>query len=265
MILIIIISVILLFYLSACLALYLKQERLIFLPEKLDDNYKFHFATPFEEITLTPKDAKLNALWFKATNPKGIILYLHGNAGSNRTWGTVAEQLSDAGFDVFIYDYRTYGKSKGKLSEAAMYSDAQFAYNHLRRYFKQSEIIVYGRSLGSGFAAYLAKKNNPRLLILETPYYSMRAMAELQMPVFPVSLLLRYAVPTHKFLRKVKCPVLIFHGTADELIPYRQSLKLKSYLKKADKYITIQGGTHGNLAEFPEYSQDLKSFIEKYS
>src|SRR4051812_40615886 len=112
-------------YLLICSLLYCFQEQLIFLPDKLDKNYQFHFDDQnFEELNIKAADGKLlNALLFHADSSKGLIFYLHGNAGSLASWGDVAKAYTDLHYDVFIIDYRGYGKSEGTIkSEEEFYS-----------------------------------------------------------------------------------------------------------------------------------------------
>lgn len=106
-------------------ALVVFQEKLIFLPTVLEQDYKFEFNHEFEEVFLeTDTDAIINAIHFKVENPKGVIVYFHGNAGDLDRWGTIAEYFVKRDYDVFIMDYRTYGKSVGPLTEEAFYHDA---------------------------------------------------------------------------------------------------------------------------------------------
>src|SRR5882757_6576928 len=98
------------------LLLFFFQEKLIFFPEKLDKNFRFGFSSKFEEINIKTSDNKLlNGLLFKVDNPKGLIFYLHGNAGSLNSWGEVAKTYVDLHYDVYILDYRGYGKSEGSI------------------------------------------------------------------------------------------------------------------------------------------------------
>ena len=147
-------------------SLFFFQEKLIFRPITLPQDFVYNFSNPFEELFLKAEDgAVINALHFKKENPKGIILYFHGNAGNLARWGKITEFFVEKDYDVLVMDYRTYGKSTGKLSEQALYSDAQMCYNYVLKQYEESEIIVYGRSLGTGMATYLASNNNPKQLI----------------------------------------------------------------------------------------------------
>ena len=154
-------------YLMIGTALYFLQEKILFRPTVLNQTYVYKFSNPFEELFLKADDkAVINALHFKAENPKGVILYFHGNAGNLSRWGNITEYFVEMNYDVLVMDYRTYGKSTGALSERALYSDAQLCYDYLKNNYNESEITVYGRSLGTGIAAYIAAKNKPKQLIL---------------------------------------------------------------------------------------------------
>ncbi|MDG5489939.1 alpha/beta hydrolase [Psychroserpens sp. SPM9] len=244
-------------------SLYFLQEKLLFLPTVLEQEYQFEFKADFEELFLKPtEDVSINAIHFKAEKPKGVILYFHGNAGDLSRWGTITEYFVDKHYDVFIMDYRSYGKSKGKLSEQAFYDDAQYCYDYLLKQYSESDITLYGRSLGTGIATYLASKNKPKQLILETPYYSILDVAKHRFPVFPVAILLKYKFPSNEFIVNVDCPITIFHGTEDKVVPYTSAEKLKAVASKKDiTFITIEGGSHNNLIEFEDYLNGIDHIL----
>jgi len=119
--------------------LYFLQEKLIFHPSILAQDYQYEFRVNFEELFLNTSDnAIINALHFKIDKPKGVILYYHGNAGDLSRWGEVVQYFVEQQYDVLVMDYRTFGKSTGKLSEEALYSDAQFCYNYLLKTYDES-------------------------------------------------------------------------------------------------------------------------------
>jgi len=252
-------KILLFLYVMIGASLYFLQEKLLFLPTVLEQDYVYNFNHPFEEIFLTPTvDVSINALHFKAENPKGVILYFHGNAGDLSRWGTIAEFFVAKNYDVFIMDYRTYGKSTGKLSEQAFYDDAQFCYDYLLKQYAENDITVYGRSLGTGIATFLASKNDPKQLILETPYYSILDVAQHRFPVFPVSSLLKYKFPSNEFIVDVDCAITIFHGTKDTVVPYFSGEKLKAVAPKENTtFVTINGAGHNNLVDFEAFTKAI--------
>lgn len=248
-------------YLVICGLIYFKQERLIFFPEVLASDFRFSFAAPFEEITWQVDGAALHALHFKAEQAKGVVLYLHGNAGSLQSWGHVAMPFLAEHYDVLMPDYRGYGKSTGTIAgEATLLADAGIAYSYLLQHYREHQILIYGRSLGTGPAVYLAKEHHPRLLILETPYYSFQELASAHMPWAP-GFLLKYPLRTDRWIGAVRCPIYLFHGTDDELIPYAASQRLTGLIQTEHQLITIPGGTHNTLATSPLYHQHLRQIL----
>jgi uncharacterized protein len=244
------------------LLLFFFQEKLIFFPEKLDKNFKFNFSSKFEEITIKTIDNKLlNGLLFTADNPKGLIFYLHGNAGSLNSWGEVAKTYVDLHYDVFILDYRGYGKSEGSIaSQNQIFQDIQTAYNEMKKRYSEDRIIVLGYSIGTGPATKLASTNSPRLLILQAPYYSMVDLMKYNFPVIP-AFILKYKFETDLYLKDCKMPIVIFHGNADEVIYYESSIKLKKFFKSSDTLITLNGQGHNGMTDNPEYIRGIKKIL----
>lgn len=240
------------------------QEKILFRPTILAQDHAFQFSQPFEELFLKTKDdAIINAIHFKTENPKGVILYFHGNAGDLSRWGLIAEYFVKQQYDVFIMDYRTYGKSTGTLSESALYKDAQLCYDFLLKNYNESDISLYGRSLGTGIATHLASNNRPKRLVLETPYYSMVDVAQHRFPIFPVKLLLNYKIPTFEFTKKVKCLITIFHGTDDSIVPFDSGKKLYNEIPKDQaEFIQIDGGNHNNLIDFERFRQGIEATLK---
>lgn len=243
--------------------LYFLQEKLLFLPTTVEKEYQYQFEPTFEELFLqTDENTVINALHFKAENPKGVIMYFHGNAGDLSRWGTIAEYFVKKDYDVLIMDYRTYGKSSGKLSETAFYRDAEFCYEYLKEQYNESEITLYGRSLGTGIATYLASKYWPKQLVLETPYYSMVDVAQRRYPIFPVKKLMSYEFPTFTFLEDVACPVTMIHGTNDNVVPLESAIKLyQSVDNEKVSFTIIEGGGHNDLSNFETYHKVIDKVL----
>ncbi|MEZ4780092.1 MAG: alpha/beta hydrolase [Flavobacteriaceae bacterium] len=244
-------------------SLYLLQDKILFRPTVLEQNHQFQFTHKFEELFLkTDENAVINAIHFKVENPKGVILYFHGNKGDLQRWGNITEYFVEKGYDVFVMDYRTYGKSTGELSEKALYNDAEFMYNYLKERYAESEIIVYGRSLGTTFATYVASKHNPNQLILETPYYSMVDVAKNRFPLIPVKQFINYKFPSYQFINNVTCNIAIFHGTVDKVVPFSSGEKLFDTAPKANtKFIPVKGASHNNLIDFEVYHREINAIL----
>ncbi len=251
-----------LIYVVICALLYVAQERLLFYPEVLPPNYTFSFPARFKEVSLPVEGATLHALHFTVDQPKGVVLYLHGNAGSLRTWGVVASDFVAHDYDVLIPDYRGFGKSTGMLTgERMLQDDATIMYNYLLQRYAEQQIVVYGRSLGTGPAVALAASHHPKLLILETPFASLQALATAQFPWVP-SFLFKYPLRTDRVIDNVGCPIYIFHGTNDEVIPYAASEQLLPLIRSQHRLVTIEGGGHNNLRGFPSYQYHLGQLLK---
>lgn len=243
--------------------LYAMQTKLLFHPTQLPQDYTYTFKEPFEELFLETQDgARLNALHFKTDSPKGVILYFHGNAGDLSRWGEITTYFLPFGYDVLVMDYRTFGKSTGKLSEENLYEDAQLWYEHLLKKWPEEAIVVYGRSLGTTLATYVAAKNNPNQLILETPFYSMTDVAQRRFPILPVKYLLKFNFPTYSFAGNIECPIMILHGTNDAVVPYASAKDLESQFPEAlVSFVTIPKGAHNNLVEYEEYQAAIAEVL----
>ncbi|MEO6456491.1 MAG: alpha/beta fold hydrolase [Ginsengibacter sp.] len=251
-------------YIIICVLLFFFQEKVIFFPQKLESDYKFSFDQKFEELSIRMKDNKLlNAILFKADSSKGVIFYLHGNAGSLSSWGGVAKTYTDLNYDVFMLDYRGYGKSEGSIDgQTQFFQDIQTTYDELKSKYVEGKIIVLGYSIGTGLAAKVASTNNPRLLILQAPYYSLTDMMRHTYRIIP-TFILKYKFETHEYIKNCKMPIVIFHGNSDEVIYYGSSLKLKKGLKKQDTIITLIGQGHNGMTENPDYKTEIQKVLRR--
>ena len=251
-------------YIFICLLLFLFQEKLIFFPQKLEKGYKFSFDQKFDEISIKTKDNKfLNAILFKADTPKGVIFYLHGNAGSLSSWGDLAKTYTNLNYDVFMLDYRGYGKSEGAINgQSQFFQDIQTAYDELKTKYSEDKIIVLGYSIGTGLAAKVASTNNPRILILQAPFYSLADMMRHTYPIIP-TFILKYKFETNDYIKNCKMPIVIFHGNQDEVIYYGSSLKLKEEFKKQDTLITLIGQGHNGMTENPDYEMEIAKVLKR--
>jgi uncharacterized protein len=243
--------------------IYFVQEKFIFKPEKLRQDFIYKYDAPFRELFFDVEEGvSINGLHFHTENPSGLILYFHGNSRSIKGWAKYAKDFYRYKYDVVLVDYRGFGKSTGKRNEKDMLKDMQFVYDTLTKTYPQNHLIVYGRSLGSGFAAKLAADNTPRYLILDAPYFSFKKTIERFLPILPVKYILRFHLRTDKWLPKVNCHTYILHGTKDFLIPISNSEKLQQLNPRKITLIRIQGGKHNNLPTFPEYHNFIRDILQ---
>lgn len=258
-----IIVVTLILYLLANVFIYFWQDRFLFKPEKLPQDFDFNYShLDFEEYNVPIEDGvNINAIHFKLKEPKGIVFYLKGNSRSIKGWGKFAVDFTRQGFDVVMVDYRGFGKSTGRRTEDGIKKDLQYIYDQIKKQVDEKYIILYGRSLGSGFAAKLASLNNPRMVILESPFYSLTHVTKRYVPFMPMSLIMRFPLRTYKFLKYVKCPVKIIHGTNDKLIPFKTSVALSKIQSDNTRLYSIIGGGHNNLHTFEEYHRMMEEIL----
>jgi alpha-beta hydrolase superfamily lysophospholipase len=252
-------------YIMVSVLLYYLQDYFLFKPEKLPKDFNFYYENQsVSEYNLETRDgAIINGLHFSVEKPLGVVLYLKGNSKSIKGWGKFAVDFTRNNYDVIMVDYRGFGKSTGKRSQKAIKHDLQFIYNEIREKVSEKYIIIYGRSLGSGFATKLASMNNPKMLILDAPYYSLTKVTGRYMPFMPLSIILKYPMPTYKWLKYVKCPIHIIHGTKDKLIPFGSSVKLSQVNQKLTRlHPIIIGGGHKNLNNFESYHKILTEIIK---
>lgn len=251
-------------YACVCLFYTVFQERFIFIRFRTSAKYIYKFPPPFEERYVQATDgARLHALYFRATEPRGVILYFHGNTGSVRRWGKFAPRFVRMGYDVLMPDPRGYGKSRGVLSEAALLADANAWYEHLLEQETEDRVVVLGRSLGSGLATPVAALHGPRMLILETPFANLYDVATNYLPILPYKLLLRYAFRNDKAIKRITCPVYILHGKFDAVVPYASALKLYAAVPSGvhREMITFPKGHHSDLPRFPRYQRFLQRIL----
>jgi pimeloyl-ACP methyl ester carboxylesterase len=249
-------------YVAICILIYFIQEKFIFHPEKLPANFKFKYDRPFKEVFFdVERNVRINGLHFAAPTPKGIILYFHGNTRSIKGWAKYSKDFTKYGYDLIMIDYRGFGKSTGKRSEDAMLKDAQFVYQKMKATYAEDQIIVYGRSIGSGFAVRVASLNTPRFCILDAPYYSFQNISSRYLPFLPMPFLLKYPIRADLWMEYVKCHTYILHGTRDRLIPIRSSERLAAIAPERITLIRIEGGGHNNLPSFPQYHAFLRDIL----
>jgi pimeloyl-ACP methyl ester carboxylesterase len=250
-------------YLLLIIIVYLLQERFIFKPEKLDKDFIYKYDAPFRELFFDVEPGvRINGLHFTVNTPHGLVLYFHGNTRSIKGWARYAKDFFRYNYDVVLVDYRGFGKSTGKRNEKDMLNDMQFVYDKLAAQYTEQHIIVYGRSLGSGFATKIASDNKPRYLILDAPYFSFTKAIERFLPILPVRLVLRFHLRTDKWIAQVRCHTYILHGTKDWMIPVSNSEKLQALNPRMITLIRIKGGGHNNLPAFPEYHNFIRDILQ---
>ena len=237
--------------------IYAKQEALIFHPHTLPADHTFAFPVPFEEVVVDSSGVGIHTLLFPKENSEGVVLYFHGNAGALDSWGGLYADFETLPYDLWIMDYRGFGTSEGKLSgEADLQADAQAFYRAAQERYPGKPMVIYGRSIGTGVASWLATQHPPEMLILETPYFNFPDLAGELAPWAP-SALMRYALMNNEHIQDQPFPVHLIHGDRDALISVSHSERLAE-LGEHIEFHLIKGGEHNNLSAFPRFHAVLK-------
>jgi len=236
---------------------------------------------PLRNIEYTPETAGLeyedtyvssgrysiiNAWYIPAKDAEKVVLFCHGNAGNISHRLEKIKVFHDLGLNVFIFDYRGYGKSKGRPREYALYQDARAAYNYLiaKKGFQEKDIILFGESLGGAVAIDLATKVKANSLITESTFSSIKDIAGFVSPA------LGYFIPASRFnstakLPRVTIPKLMFHSVNDDLVNFAMALKLYNSAAEPKELVKLRG-SH-NTAYFDSgaiFQQAIQAFLEKY-
>lgn len=243
--------------------IYSNQEEMVFRASKLSENHQFTFSQEFEEIIIPSFDGtQLHGLLFKTPQPKGLIFYLHGNAGTVDDWGNNATVYTDLGYDIFFLDYRGFGKSQGEIdNQEQVFKDISLAYDKMSSRYDSTKISIIGYSIGTGPAAYLASIRNPERLILQAPYFNFIEFSTERAPFFP-DFLKKFQFQTDQFIVNVKAPISIFHGDQDQLISIDNSLRLKEISKSTDSLFTLVGQSHIGINDNIDFQEKLKSILK---
>ncbi len=263
-----ILSMMAVIYLALVLVIFLFQSRLVFLPDVAG---RALVETPaevglaYEDVELTTEDGEtLHGWWLPHEQPRGTLLFQHGNAGniSHRLDSLVI--FHDLGLNVFIYDYRGYGQSTGRPSEEGVYLDADAAWNWLveEQAIDPGEIILFGRSMGAAVAAWLARRVEAGGLILESSFTSVPDIGAEVYWWLPVRLLARIHLPTLEYTKQSNAPVLVIHSPDDEIIPFSHAQRLYEAAPEPRSLLEISGDHNtGFLRSRIVYRDGLEQFL----
>ena len=257
-------KIIVLLYCVIGIALYYLQDYFLFHPTVLPRNYQYQFDMPFAEVEIPfNKTDTLNMIKFMPVDSvrRGVVIYFHGNRENIHRYAKFASSFTRHGYEVWMADYPGFGKTIGQRNEKTLYQQSVQIYKMAVTKYQKDSIVIYGKSFGTGIAAYLASVSDCKQLILETPYNSIPDLQGCYAFIYPTTRMSNYKIPTCQYLQEIKAPITIFHGTDDWVIPYRCAKKLKEVLKTTDQFITIDKGSHNNLNDFPLYHQKLDALL----
>ena len=270
-------------YLGLCLLLRLGQTRLIFHPSPIVKSTPADYDLPYEEVWLTVPNGKIHGWWLPASKAEApVLLYLHGNGSNNGDTVGHALRFFRLGFSVLLIDYRGYGYSgfgeKDKTQhnsfpdEAKVYEDAEAAWKYLiqDKAIKPQNLFIYGHSLGGAIGIEMAFRH-PEIagLIVEGTFTSMKEMADIigYGRWFPLQLLLTQKFDSLKKISHLQVPILLIHGTEDEVVPTFMSQELYDAVPSAKKLYLVSGAGHNDVARVggESYLKIISHFVGSVS
>ena len=241
------------------------EPRFAFFPSAGETTTPAEYGVPFTATTIQTADGeRLRAWLLKASSPRALVVYFHGNGGNLSIWTPILSDLVRHGFDVLAFDYRGYGVSTGRPTETGLYRDADAVLDHVSKALAGSRPIIYwGRSLGTAVAAYAASRRPPDGIILEAGFPDALAVIRSSPPLALLSVFSTYRFATATWLDSVKTPALVIHGDADQVIPFRHGRALFERMKGAKTFVTIPGGDHNDVKPVDEgvYWDAVDTFI----
>lgn len=259
-------------YLSLCLLLRWGQTRLMFFPDPIIKSTPADYNLPYQDVWLRVDTGTVHGWWIESALPTApTLLYLHGNGSNNGDAPDLAAAFRQLGLSVLLIDYRGYGKSNGTFpSETSVYKDAQAAWDYLtlQRKIAPQNIIIYGHSLGGAIAVELATRY-PDIagIILEGTFTSMRAMVD-KFSIYkflPMDWILTQHFDSLSKIKSIRVPLLIVHGTDDEIVPVTMSQKLFTVANDPKQLLLIPTAGHNNIRQLGGdlYLKQLQRFIQK--
>ena len=251
----------------AVLVLYASQHHLIYYPNTPGRQLS---ATPaqiglrYEDVRLTSEDGvRLHGWWVPGRGP-ATVLFLHGNAGNVSHRLDSIRLFHDLGLSVFILDYRGYGSSEGRPTEAGTYLDAAAAWRYLTasRGIPAKRIAILGRSLGAAVAAWLARLHTPGALVVESAFTSVPDLAQEVYPWVPARRLSRYRYSTREYVAAASCPVLVVHGRGDRTVPFHHGEAVYRAATGARAFLALEGSHNmAHAQESARYANGLAAFL----
>lgn len=244
------------------------EEKFIYFPSPYPEG--LYHAVPrslhVQDHWFTAEDGVRLHAWFVPRDSSVATLVMsHGNAGNLSHRVDLLMRLKSAGFSIFIYDYRGYGRSEGTPSEDGIYLDGRAAFDYAGTIpgVSADRLVLFGTSLGSAVAVDVATHRQPAALILETPFTSARDMAAALYPYLPVRYVLRTKFESDRKILSLSLPLLVIHGTEDSIVPIGLGRKLYDAARGPKEFYEIPGAGHNDTFAVGgrEYQHRIREFL----
>lgn len=263
---VLLLGVLALSFLSGCWSWFVEKQ--VFFPDKTIVQTPADYDLPFEDVWFTSSDSvRLHGWLISAVPSKYILVFCHGNAGNISHRLDNVRLLHQRGISVFIFDYRGYGRSDGRISEKGFYLDSEAAHEVARKWAEKhkAKLIVFGRSLGGVAATHLGATKNCDGLILESTFTNMGAMARAHYPLPYAERLLKHRLNAVGEISQVRAPILFFHGDKDRIVPIRLGRGLFEAAPNPKEFVVIPGAGHNDTyyVAGKDYFDKLESFLAK--
>lgn len=239
----------------------------IYFPTRIIEAAPAHCGLEYEDIFFKTEDGvELNGWFVPAKETKATLIFCHGNGGNISHRLEIIKLFHEMGLNVFIFDYRGYGKSKGRPSEKGTYSDALAAYRFVcsRKNLRKIPVVLYGKSLGAVIAIDLATKADVEALIIDSAFTSVLDMAKELYPFLPSKLIsMRYDALSK--IASIEIPKLIIHSRDDEIVPFHHGEKLFQTAGEPKEFYLMRGGHNDAMfLSSEEYQARIEIFLSKY-
>lgn len=255
-------------YMAVAAFAYFQQSRYVFFPSRDVSVTPEHLGMSYETVRISTSDGLSLDAWYVPTEPhRGVLLFLHGNAGNISHRLESLRVFHDLGLSTLIIDYRGYGRSEGRPGEPGIYRDADAAWTYLvnERGVSPDSIVVFGRSLGGAVATWLAKRYAPRALIIESTFTSIPDLGAELYPLMPVRLLARIRFDALSRIARAECPVLVVHSREDEIVPFSHGERLYEAASPPKDFLELHGSHNDAMfMSGNQYIESLGAFLSRH-
>jgi len=249
--------------------------KLFYYPDRVKYGTPEQAGLAFENVMFASADGTALSGWFipapcvaEGTAAKGTVVHMHGNSQNMSAHWCFADWLPARGYNLFVFDYRGYGQSRGAPDPQGIFEDAVAALDYVRARpdIEGGKLFVFGQSLGGmlAIAAAGASGRGVRAVVAEAPFHSYTAMADDQMPAEQLVLDDTYCATTY-IAKLAPTPLLLLHGTGDRVVPYSHSVTLLAEAGEPKQLVTIEGGEHNDATTArhgTQYRDVMLAFFE---